>query len=379
VAILQRGFRQVSTVTNLNPRPYPTADLTGYLANFATGGAGDVSYQTTGGPLGLPYFRMTWTAASTELSRGVEVPITNSITPGLTYTLSGWIRVNRSQSIVTTALPTNSSGAGIANSFGPVVNQQVNVWHWGSVTFVAPAGSVGVSARFYSNSTNGGTVWAVGDTLDVSGILLTQGQPTPYFDGNSTGASWAGTPGASRSSTPTIDGIWPLARLNDMGQLLHSQGHTGGANVLLPNPLPSNTPMTMYTAHATGTTTHRANFVNSSGTSVLATGRNSAGSGWFILAMNTSGTAIAPNTSRSTGPNVVAGVREQTLLLVHSLAGNQLNAGQAISGWPPATSIMERVNASSDVRNVEVWAGVHAADIRYARMSQIRTTYGIAV
>lgn len=373
--LFRPGAVPFSTVTNLNPQPYPKADMSGWSVNFATGGAGTAAV-VAGGPFNLPFLRATWTTASTEISRGIErIGTAGTIVAGRTYTVSAFVRTSRVQSMAIVALPTGSNGAGLTQVAGPVIQHVAATWTYHSVTWVAPANAVGASIRLYSTTVNGGTAWAVGDQLDVTGVMLTEGPPVAYFDGNSPEASWAGTAGDSRSSSLALYGIYPVSRLAEMGSVLHAQG-VSAATTSLPKSIPANSPVTMYSAHVAGTTTHRANFINGT-SSVFATGRNAAGTAWFVLGMNTAAGSTTTQISRSTGPNVVGGVREEKLITVHTLAGNT-SQSVAINGWPPVT-LMNNFTSATDVRHAEIWNAVHPVDIRYARMAQLRTTYGIAI
>jgi hypothetical protein len=377
MSFFEKGLRKISTLTNLNPQPYPSSDLVTWAGNYGANGAGAGSYQTNG-IYGLPYFRNTWTTASTAYGGGVEHLVPNgTLIPGVTYTLSAFVRVSKGQTLYLAASSLNAAGGVLTSPNSPLVSQSGNIWQWHSVTFVAPANATALSARVYSSGSLAGSYWNPGDFLDVTAVMLTVGPPVPYFDGSFSGASWEGAVGNSKSSTPALFGIYPMSRWFEMGTLTITSGHTASVTQPLDQQvLSSQRAYTMYAAHSAGTAGARSSIMSPSGTTLFAIGRNAAGSGWFVLGINSSGSTVAPNVSKTAGANVIAGIRDRTFLSIHSLSGNVLNESGVISSWSTLTT-MDRVNVVSDVRGFEAWTGIHGADIRYARMSELKAMYGL--
>jgi hypothetical protein len=127
---------------------------------------------------------ITWAAGSSFIPNAYTALAT---TPGTHYTVSGWVYVPAGNPTVEVAV----SGVGLAG-FG--ATSSVNdMWQRLSVTFTATSSTHNV--LFIAGGTpTAGQVAYLDDVLIETGSNL-----LPYFDGDSPGASWVGTPGSSVS------------------------------------------------------------------------------------------------------------------------------------------------------------------------------------
>lgn len=209
------------------------------------GGAGTTStvLGATDGPEVSPgtrvtsYIRKTWaTAPTTNTDTGFDHSKTaSSSVPGfpvvasVEYTSSSYIRAESatSKSLYMYAIFRDASGATIGSAVsGASVTSAPGVWTRVSLTFTPPTGAafVVLSTRVAASA----GIWAVGDTLDGTGLLV---QRTPnlnqYFDGSTPvrlrqntllnpaardSAGWvvsAGTGGVSVRSVETVGGPTP--------------------------------------------------------------------------------------------------------------------------------------------------------------------------
>ena len=226
----------------VNPRAVDVAN-NGWVNNrgFGGGGTGTWSFLTgTTGPAGTGITtcrRKTWTvAATTNADTGFNIQETNGtwtpVTPGQTITVSAWLR------------PISSTGAKYANMVlvfydrvpvgGVVVSAPESTWatipsgQWGRVSFtvLVPAGAA--SVRIVPDIDNGGgtSLWAVGDTLDCTGVLM-EVVPTvgSFFDGSTPDVpgvsdyAWTGVVNASTSTAVSAPAVtWDdLARFTLSG------------------------------------------------------------------------------------------------------------------------------------------------------------------
>lgn len=163
---------------------------------------------TTGGLAGVfsCYYRQTWSAvttgaiASTGIIIGSPTATVIAVTGGQPFVISGWSRsshAGRTVALVSTF--TDGSGTAVGGAISGAAVDVSGGWTRVSVTGTAPAGAVRAYVRLYAQ---GGTIWAVNDTLDLGGVLSEVGTSVVggYFDGDSLNCLWAGTVGGSVSS-----------------------------------------------------------------------------------------------------------------------------------------------------------------------------------
>lgn len=193
--------------TNLATDPRGLAPPTGAEIGWSSGrwfggggGTGTYTRMTnfTGHPLGITTgHRKTWTVAPTQNGDtgfdtcGVDVPTV----AGEVWTLSGYVRTNASGKTAYARI--NWAGGGTAN--GTSVLLTPNVWTRVTLTATVPAGKTGFKPVIDIQAT--GTLWAPGNYLDGTGLMLTKTSTLiNYFDGNTPGAVWNGTVNDSTST-----------------------------------------------------------------------------------------------------------------------------------------------------------------------------------
>ena len=194
------GSGGVAAITNYVLNPSVESNLTGWNANFGTGGVGVALVQTTTGISGSNFYRMQWSTGSTDTTRGGEVsPI--AATPGQSYTASMSIRVTRSQRMNVLILFSGASG-GIVQTAGASVVVPINTWTTLSViNATAPAGTTYAGIRAYSVTGTGASTWQAGDILDLDAAMFVSGANLyNYADGNSANWAWTGTANNSTST-----------------------------------------------------------------------------------------------------------------------------------------------------------------------------------
>lgn len=170
---------------------------------FVTGAAdGPVSGLST-------YLRKTWTASgNTNGDTGFEhtyggvngVPVTE----GTTYTVSSYLRPSGLRYGAIQLNFYDSAGALLLTSVPAAGNTALPAGVWTRMihTVAAPVSAVSMHAI---SDIDSGTLWAPGDTLDGTGLLIEEASiDLPYFDGSTAAAdnltyAWTGTANASNS------------------------------------------------------------------------------------------------------------------------------------------------------------------------------------
>lgn len=205
------------TRTNLFPIPQPVSGPWN-ASGWGTGGAG-----TQGPVAGVGYgggtaHQMQYTTSPTAGGAGVRVGNTGlpaatagraSVTPGATYTASGYVEVNAADTgWLARIIWYDSAGVSIAGTpEGTAVAVAANTPTRVNVTATAPGNAVSAQLHIRKNAA-GGT--PVGRRWRFSAPLLEAG-PTlePYFDGDTADTAsldyaWAGAPNASTSTATPI-------------------------------------------------------------------------------------------------------------------------------------------------------------------------------
>ena len=179
---------------------------------FGTGGAGSHTLVSSpDGPGGLTtYVRKTWSVApSSNAATGIRNADTTGsglpVSAGATYTFSSWLRASKTQSNAATILVewVNASGVSMSQSFfNPYVTLPANTWTRLTATVAAPSGAAFVGIISHVSA---GTTWSPGDTLDGTGLMVTQGDTLYAFaDGASPGWAWNGMANNSTSTGPPL-------------------------------------------------------------------------------------------------------------------------------------------------------------------------------
>lgn len=121
-----------------------------------------------------------------------------SITGGKQYTVSAWLRSSVAKTVRPSAQFANASGAAGANIDGVGTALTANTWQQVTWTFTANSGATRMGPYWYTT-----VAWAAGNTLDVAGVMVLEGDWTSrmpdYFDGSISGSMWSGTSHASTS------------------------------------------------------------------------------------------------------------------------------------------------------------------------------------
>jgi len=236
---------------NIEPDPIP-GTLTDWAGRWFGGGGGAGTHENvasgsgiTGGPAG--YLRKTWTVSPTGNGDTGFQSLRRPITAGVTYTASAWLRISNA-----TGKPHNvtlawydAANALVGSDFNAGVSLTSGIWFKTSITATAPVGATQIIMIF---DIDGSTpVWAVGETADLSGVLL-EASPVlgTYFDGSTPGAddfinSWTGTANASasvRSGVPagsvagggSVAGIQSFSWVKSGARSLRQVPVSGGAS-----------------------------------------------------------------------------------------------------------------------------------------------------
>ncbi len=198
------GANGTPLLINVAQNPNATA-----VAAFGGGGTGANTLRSDGGYNGSTYVRRTFSGAGVG---GVTIGTGNTtyipVTYGKTYTISAWVRSNKTgPQFMLISWLTASGGSGSLSS-SPAVSVSGT---WTRITFtgVVPAGDVGFPDRpqYAAVTIRGGSslmdsaAWAINDYQDIDGIMATEGSTVYSFkDGSFPGCSWMGTANASSSA-----------------------------------------------------------------------------------------------------------------------------------------------------------------------------------
>jgi len=173
---------------------------TGWTQAYNGGGAGTLSYPTTGGPAASAAFVRT--TVSTSAPAGVYVYEQGvGVSPSTTYFLSAWVRTSSAATVALQVNNYNSASTLGTSSSSTGVALTANTWT--RLTFSHTTDSTAASMWVHAKTTVG--TLGVGATFDVTALTMTAGASDPgYFDGNTTGTNtygyeWTGAPGLSPS------------------------------------------------------------------------------------------------------------------------------------------------------------------------------------
>jgi len=212
------GQGGVAAVTNLAITPQGTAynSSTLFALNSTrwfggSGGAGSYTSNQAGAtPVGSIYARKTWTAAPAAGSNGdtgFDLSGYYPVNTGETYTMSAYLRPSITKQAQVGLYRKDSAGTALSREY--LYNQVIpaNAWTRINATYTIPAGVASIHVVFdISGSLSGGaTAWAIGNTLDITGMMITAG-PTlyTYADGASPDWIWNGTANTSTSTGPAL-------------------------------------------------------------------------------------------------------------------------------------------------------------------------------
>lgn len=214
------GANGVAAVTNLASDPRAVSLMSQLGAIRWTNGRGGGSYSlVTGavdGPLGITtYIRKVMSASANPDNSGfATTPATSSanpagsgipVLPGQSYIASAYLRITGGVTTIFTKiwfLDENGNRVVIDEDMNmPVVSGAwTRVWN----SSVVPAGATRMVVLFEPKASSG--AWAAGDTLDGTGLMVTQGSVLYNYADPTTNSNWVwnGTPNASTSTGPLL-------------------------------------------------------------------------------------------------------------------------------------------------------------------------------
>lgn len=199
------GQNGIAAITNLTRYSIPSSSFgaEGWFIGAGSGGVGTSSWVSSGGPDGHPFVRLTVTTQPAGGTQGViqGTSTTGSIvTPGETYTLSGWVRVSNTSYIPIVQLRwKNSSSVTISDLNSSVPSSNNGSWYRLSASGIAPAGAAYIEARSVVQTANA----PAGTTVDGTGFMVTEGSDVYNFaNGDSPSWVWNGSLGSSTSTGP---------------------------------------------------------------------------------------------------------------------------------------------------------------------------------
>ncbi|APE10998.1 hypothetical protein BO226_18820 [Rhodococcus sp. 2G] len=214
VRILPAGEFAAAPVIVRNKALNPSFEATGgFTSQWGTGGAGSATRQSDAGEAhsGTYSYLMTWSTATTDPSGGgCRLTAIEDVEVGAVYTLSVFIKSSVARKFRLNSTYYNAPNAGGTSTgfkTGTFVDVPAGEWTRLSVTTdPMPASTVSLRIDVSAAPTSGGgTVFAVGDTLRIDDYMVTKGSTlTEYFNGDSPGAVWTGTPHASASTKELV-------------------------------------------------------------------------------------------------------------------------------------------------------------------------------
>lgn len=207
----------VTVRTNSVLNPALTTNTTGYSTNAGGGNAGTAVRVVGGGPTvngqvlnALKYTIDSVAGTTSQNGVGVLFGASNTaaigVTPSVPNAVSFYLRTSVARPMYVNVQYYTAAGAAVgALTQILTLDSPANAWTRYSVVDTPPATAAWALFRCYGNGA--APALAVGDTFEISGVLVEPGQVAwPYFDGDSPAAvrtgwlhRWTGTAGASTS------------------------------------------------------------------------------------------------------------------------------------------------------------------------------------
>lgn len=205
------AYKKVNYIRN--PKGNPLAFLANQLTFIPSstvwgGGTGVVRRETITTPDGpLPGIVREFTTAATGRIDTITVGFTAAyygtdtiglrVKPNTTYTLSFWVLKRANMTFQVCAQQRSTSGgaaAGELTLFSAPYSS--GAWTRVEASFTTASATSTIKLMFYQASAP--EYMPVGDNLTVAGMVFEEGSTaTPYFDGDTPGYSWSGTPNES--------------------------------------------------------------------------------------------------------------------------------------------------------------------------------------
>lgn len=206
-----------AAATNMCPNPNFEHDTPGgAAAGWATSSTlvttGAAATVTTSSPqAGSNALQVVTTSGSAH--EGVDVAATtNSMANGFTYWVSVWLKGNAGGEALTIMIGDGGSGQVTQKN---VTLSKAWTQYWVEVTATANRASLHVAVRTQAAT----AVTFFIDTVGIFQVVTVKTPPPSYFDGDTSGDSWAGTVGNSASNQPatTVKTQLPGALTHDAG------------------------------------------------------------------------------------------------------------------------------------------------------------------
>lgn len=195
----------VEPVEYVNRMANPSWELngTGAVDSAGVGGVVVASRPTDGGHKSATRRRTTWTTGTTIVGGGQVIGSdATAVTPGKQYSVSVAINSNKAQRYQV-GIRWNNGSTTMSTDFGSsrIVLPNAKMTPIQHTNVTAPEGATYGRIVVQSVDGDGASVWNAGDWLDTDAMIFVEGRQVPtYFDGDTFGASWFGTPHASWSS-----------------------------------------------------------------------------------------------------------------------------------------------------------------------------------
>lgn len=181
---------------NICPNPSLEVNATGFSTQRYGSSKNNSNFAgirvASGGVQGPGFYRATATEAWSFLS-WITTPEA-TVTDGLPYVVSMFVRVNRATQVRVHVETLRSDGSVLALSVGANVSVSANTWTRIAQIASVPDGGRKIRGLAVVESLNSS------DAIDVDGVMYEQTTEIgSYFDGSSAGAVWLGTSGSSSS------------------------------------------------------------------------------------------------------------------------------------------------------------------------------------
>lgn len=204
--LYRRGWATVVSDTsriyyNLALNPSVETDATYYAAVPGTSGVAAGARTLTTSISGIYSYRVTWTTGTSAVSGGFNYTGTPVIA-GTAYDFSAYVTSSKIQRVLMTIRYRNGSGTSVGTSVGTqTVLAASTATRLSVLASTAPAGAVTADIEVAAVTGTSGSNWAATDWLQVDAVMINfnTAAPAAYFDGDSTGAGWRGTPHAAAS------------------------------------------------------------------------------------------------------------------------------------------------------------------------------------
>jgi hypothetical protein len=202
------GETEVSTRTNLVRNPSMRTTSLGW--NYVASNVGTIGWVPDGIDAGAVRFACTvafpGTAGGNQFAGSALATGAADLAPGEVYAFSVYVRPTTTMGLHAAPNFRSAAGAELASAVGPAVVCPGGVWTRLTATATSVAGTAYGGTRLRLAQ---GYSMSPGDLVDIDHAMIEPGESvTPYFDGDTPGASWLGTPHGSASQVITWERRW---------------------------------------------------------------------------------------------------------------------------------------------------------------------------